>query len=142
MAFIRKVYLILSTQLLLTVGFGYLCMYNLQVKDFMMQYPEMIYVALGGVLISSYGIMCYETCARKVPLNFFMLFIFTACESIIVGYVVMFAKEENVLIALVMAATVVVALTLYAIFTKTDFTMCGGLLFVVGLVLIVGSTMF
>lgn len=91
------------------------------------------------MLISTYAIMCYDTCARTVPLNFIMLFIFTASESVIVGYTVMLASEENVIIALIMASTVVVALTLYAIFTKTDFTMCGGLLFVLCLVLIAGG---
>lgn len=70
-----------------------------------------------------------------------MLFIFTVCESIVVGYTVMLASEENVIIALILAATVVVALTLYAIFTKTDFTMCGGLLFILSLVLIMATLM-
>lgn len=40
-----------------------------------------------------------------------------------------------------MASTVVVALTLYAIFSKTDFTMCGGLLSVLCLVLLAGYIM-
>lgn len=48
----------------------------------------------------------------------------------------MAASETNVIIALILTATVVVALTLYAIFTKTDFTMCGGLLFILCLLLI------
>lgn len=93
-------------------------------------------IALVGVIVSSYALLCYTTCARKVPLNFIMLFIFTASESIFVGYTVMVAKESNVIIALILAATTVVALTLYAMFTKTDFTMCGGLLFILCLVLI------
>ena len=66
-------------------------MYKVELKDFMMQNSYIIYVALGCMLISTYALLCYDTCARTVPLNFFMLFIFTASESVMVGYTVMLA---------------------------------------------------
>jgi FtsH-binding integral membrane protein len=43
------------------------------------------------------------------------------------------------LIAAILTTAITLALTLYACTTKTDFTICGGLMFVLGMVVIVGS---
>lgn len=50
-----------------------------------------------------------------------------------------FYDYQTVLMAGALTAAVVVSLTIYAIFTKTDFTMCGGLLFILLAVMFVGS---
>lgn len=49
------------------------------------------------------------------------------------------SEPMDCLIALVMTAGIVVSLTVYAFRTKTDFTICGGMLFMVLMVVFLGS---
>ena len=78
-------------------------------------------------------LVCFKGIARKVPHNYYLLLAFTIFEAITVGYIC--ARVNNgvvVVTAAFMTASIVIALTLYAIFTKTDFTACGGSLTVIG----------
>ena len=75
---------------------------------------------------------------RKVPLNFLILSAFTICEGVSLSGITMAYDNYVVGMAAILTATVVVALTFYACTTKRDFTIMGGLLFVCGLVLVVG----
>ena len=56
--------------------------------------------------------------------------------SFLSGSMTAFIDAQTVMIAAILTAVIVFALTLYACTTKTDFTMCGGFLFmmVIGLV--------
>ena len=60
------------------------------------------------------------------------------CEALTLCYLVILSKDENVFIAFAMTCAIVVGLTVYAFYTKTDFTYCGGLLFM----LLLGSIGF
>ena len=62
--------------------------------------------------------------------------IFTFSEGIMVSYSVVVADPKNVFIALFLTCLITVALTFYAFYTKTDFTIYGGVLFMAGLVLL------
>lgn len=53
------------------------------------------------------------------------------------GKLCSYFPESCVLTALGMTVGLVVALTIYAFYTKTDFTMCGGLLFACGGILLI-----
>ena len=53
-----------------------------------------------------------------------------------VGYITMMSYPMDVLIALILTAVMVVGLTIYAMTTKTDFTIMGGLFFIIGVTLI------
>ena len=53
------------------------------------------------------------------------MFLFTACESYIVGFVCTRYDPTTVLIAATMTCGLTILLTLYACFTKKDFTVCG-----------------
>lgn len=71
---------------------------------------------------------CPDTFARKYPRNYVILSIFTLCESFLVGFICSFYDEMIVLTALGLTALIVCSLSLYAIFTKSDFTSCGAFL--------------
>ncbi len=86
-----------------------------------------------------YALGCYVKVARKVPLNFILLAIFTIAESYVVSFIASIYDTQTVLIAGGLTAAIVIALTLYAIFTKTDFTTCGGILLVCLVALVVGG---
>ena len=86
-----------------------------------------------------YAIGCYKKVARTVPLNYICLFVFTLCESYVVSFVASMYDRDTVLIAACLTAAMTVGLTLYAVFTKTDFTTCGGILMVCCVCLIFGG---
>jgi len=90
-------------------------------------------------IIIFYAIIYVRSASRTVPLNFILLAIFTLCESYSVVFTTIRYDNEIVAMAAILTAAVVIALTAYACTTKTDFTVCGGLLFVCGMVLLVGS---
>ena len=57
---------------------------------------------------------------------------FTLCEAYTVAFSCAAVNDaKTVLSAAFMTAGIVVALTIYAMTTKTDFTVCGGMMFVI-----------
>ena len=73
-------------------------------------------------------ILCCRAPARKVPLNYILLGIFTLCFSFFTAVITARYPTETVLTAAGATTLVTVALTIYACTTKTDFTTCGALL--------------
>ena len=73
---------------------------------------------------------CCVSVARQVPINYILLFAFTLCESYMVAAVCAFTKPELVGMAALMTLGICLALFVYALTTKTDFTTLGGVLFV------------
>ena len=81
------------------------------------------------------AIFCCRDAARKVPMNYILLFIFTACESFLLSVVCSQYPTGVVLQAAGATTAVTVALTAYACTTKTDFTICGGLMVILAMVI-------
>jgi FtsH-binding integral membrane protein len=77
--------------------------------------------------------------ARKVPVNFIILFIFTLSESVIISLTTLRYDPQTVLNAALLTLALVIALTVYAFNTKTDFTMMGGILYIFLVTLIMVS---
>jgi len=76
-------------------------------------------------------LLCCQKTARSVPTNYILLFVFTVCEAYLVGMICSSIQDQEiVLMAAAMTLAVTLALTIYALTTKTDFTMCGGFFFV------------
>ena len=71
----------------------------------------------------------------KVPVNYFLCFLFTICEAYLVSYMCLFTSTKIVLMALTMTCALVIGLTLYAFVTKTDFTGYGHYLFIASLIM-------
>ena len=81
------------------------------------------------------ALACIPSLARKVPTNYILMTAFTICESFLVAYVCAVVNDsKTVLTAAFFTAGIVVGLTIYAMTTKSDFTLCGGMMFVVGAV--------
>lgn len=139
--FVRKVYSILSFQLLLTVAIAtpfYLYCDATWIKHNMGIY----YAALSLTLVLIFGMSCCcQQCARQYPTNYLMLFGFTAAESVTIGFVITLYTVNSVLLAVATTAFVFFGLTLYACFTKTDFTGCGPYMVGLGLCLLGFSLM-
>ena len=58
---------------------------------------------------------------------------FTFCEAYMVAFCCASVKDQSIVLAAAfMTAGIVIALTIYAMTTKKDFTVCGGAMFVLG----------
>jgi len=98
-----------------------------------------MYVAVVLTLMIFCTVVCNQKAAREVPGNYILLFLFTLFEGYMVSCITIYYKPETVIIAAVMTLAVTAGLTLYAFFTKTDYTYCGGILAASTCVLFLGG---
>ena len=105
-------------------------------KKWMKEHSYLHYVALVTGIILMLVIMCFKKIARKVPINYILLFVFTAVWSYMVAGFTMYFPAEIVLCAAVTTFMMTVGLTLVALFMKKDITVWGGLLGAASLALI------
>ena len=128
--FIKKVFGILLTQLIFT---GLICLLSMsipEIANFQKENKPILFIFIGLSIILMISLFCFMEIAKKVPLNYFLCFAFTLCESYLVSYLCNRTSPKVVLMALAMTSGMVMLLTLYACVTKTDFTGCGIYLFI------------
>lgn len=135
MGFVRKVYGILAVQLLITAGFTSLT-FDKSFRDFFGYNIGLFYACMFTTMIIVFTLICFRGMAKTVPINYILLTLFTVCESYMVATISAFNPPEIVITAALMTATVVIALTIYAFTTKTDFTILGGFLFMITAIMI------
>ena len=71
-------------------------------------------------------LLCCKANARKVPTNYVLLAVFTGCWAYILTWVCAQYDKTTVVTAALFTAVLTVTLSLYACFTKADFTkLCG-----------------
>lgn len=147
LGFIKKVYGIISCQLLLTTLSVLLFQGPLR-KYFYRQYhiPQafwiLLYVSIVEVISCSLVICFCRSLTRRVPNNYILLGVFTLAESYAVGFSTVFCDPADVLLAAVLTLTITFALTLYAWTTKKDFTVYGAALWISGWSLLAFSLLF
>ncbi|XP_063725010.1 protein lifeguard 1-like [Symsagittifera roscoffensis] len=135
--FIRKVYAILSVQLLVTLGFIALFVFVDDIRLYVEDQPWMLIVAMILTFVLLIALVCFESLRRQTPTNFILLGLFTLCESFLLGVISSQYDTKIVLVAITVTAIVAVSLTIFAFQTKIDFTIYSGLMFVVLICLIV-----
>uniref|UniRef100_A0A0C9RHZ3 TSA: Wollemia nobilis Ref_Wollemi_Transcript_19177_1334 transcribed RNA sequence n=1 Tax=Wollemia nobilis TaxID=56998 RepID=A0A0C9RHZ3_9CONI len=135
-AFIRKVYSILSLQLLLTVVVAATVVLYSPLTLFIAGTPGLLL----GISILPLILMCPLYCYhQKHPINLVLLGLFTVFLSLTVGVSCAFTKGRIVLEALILTAAVVFSLTGYTFWASKkgkDFSFLGPILFSSLLVLI------
>lgn len=121
--FVRKVYGILSAQLVLTV---------LVAAPFQKLDPSwlrgnqwLLYLSFGVTLSTVCALVCCRDIARRYPSNYILLFVFTFFEGITVGFFSAAFTWQSVLLAAGITVLVFLMLTTYACLTTTDFTGAG-----------------
>ena len=77
-----------------------------------------------------------ESARHSHPTNLFLLAGFTAAEGVLVGAITSQYQMQAILLAVALTALITVGLTVYAMQTKRDFTMQGGLLLTLLLTLV------
>lgn len=137
--FIRKVLGILFFQFFLT---GALITYSCFQKSYILFVIDnmwLYYCSIFVYIVTLYTLGCYQSCARSVPGNYFLLLLFTASFAYLTSIITAVADPTIVFIAGVLTVVVVGALTIYALTTSTDFTLLGGMLWVGALLLFAGG---
>ncbi len=132
LGFIKKVYGILAIQLLITVFFTTISMSSTSFSKFQLQNLGIFWFCLILTIVLPCVIVCFQSAMRQTPYNYGVLFAFTFAESYLVSFICSLTNPKFVFMAAFMTFGLVVALTVYAMTTKTDFTMQGGLFFVLG----------
>jgi hypothetical protein len=136
MGFIRKVYSILSVQLLITTGFIMIFAFHDDTKIWARrQGIWLMILAFVASIVSLCTLACCGSVRRAFPQNFICLGIFTLAQSVVLGFASAFSKSDAVWMAVLITAVVVISLTIFAFQTKIDFTACAGVAFV-GLVIL------
>lgn len=136
--FIRKVYLILAAQLVVTFGIVMLFSLVKPIKDYV-QTPNgaiIYYVSYATFFVTYFVLICIPSVRRQHPGNLICLGIFTLAFSYMVGMISSFYTTYSVMVAAGITTLVCLSISLFAIQTKIDFTMCSGLLFALCMVLI------
>jgi len=119
MQFVRKVYAILTVQLLLTVAMCSISFYNPAYKSWIQTNTWMLWTSLFGSL----AMMLVTFWKRKsYPANLFFLGGFTALEAYTISVVVSQFDSGLVLRAVILTLGIFIGLTLFACQTKYDFT--------------------
>lgn len=132
--FIRKVYGILMVQLAITTGFIAIFIFEPRVKLYSQQHPSLYISAMVITFILMIVLACCEGVRRSYPTNLILLFLFTICESVLIGTVSSFYRADEVIIAVGICTVICLGLTLFAFQTKWDFTAMSGILLVCTLV--------
>eukprot|EP00088_Acartia_fossae_P002564 TRINITY_DN11044_c0_g1_i2.p1 TRINITY_DN11044_c0_g1~~TRINITY_DN11044_c0_g1_i2.p1 ORF type:complete len:292 (-),score=53.92 TRINITY_DN11044_c0_g1_i2:591-1466(-) len=127
LAFIRKVYAILCSQLVITICI--VAVFTLpSVKRFSSQNTWLFYVALSISFIALISLACCPDVRRKTPYNYIFLCIYTLTQGFTLGCATATFDVDEILIAVAVTAAIVLALTLLAFQTTFDFTAWGGVL--------------
>ncbi|TKS81787.1 Protein lifeguard 1 [Collichthys lucidus] len=128
--FIRKVYLTLMIQLLVTVGIICAFLFWDTLRIWTWRNYWFSYSMMGVVLVLVLVLSCCNDVRRRVPFNFIALGLFTIAEGLMLGSVAAYFYTEAVLWAVAATALVSFSLTLFAVQSKWDFTARSGSLWV------------
>ena len=80
---------------------------------------------------------------KKVPNNYILLGVFTSCVSYLVGCSCALVSDKMIVLeAAALTGAMTLAITVYAITTKTDFTVCGPVLFIMGFIFAMAGILF
>ena len=123
--FIRKVYSILSVQLIITFGAVFLFQIP-SIKLFIFKNQSLagntlVFCSL-AFLTLFLVLVCNRNLSRTVPYNYYILFAITLCESLVCSIVSSLYSFQIVATALALTIISTLAITFYACTTKTNFS--------------------
>uniref|UniRef100_A0A803WC02 Transmembrane BAX inhibitor motif containing 1 n=1 Tax=Ficedula albicollis TaxID=59894 RepID=A0A803WC02_FICAL len=136
-AFIRKVYAIISLQLLVTVGIISVFTFVDPVRSFVKRNVAIYYASYAVFLVTYLVLACCQGPRRRFPWNIILLSIFTLAMGLMTGTIASMYDTKAVLIAMLITAIVAIVVTIFCFQTKVDFTSCPGLFCVLGIVVMV-----
>ncbi|XP_028819223.1 glutamate receptor, ionotropic, N-methyl D-aspartate-associated protein 1a (glutamate binding) [Denticeps clupeoides] len=138
-AFIRKVFMVLTVQLLVTFSFVAVFTFVDDAKLFVRRNPWTYYVSYAIFFVALIVLSCCGDFRRKHPWNLVALSILTLSLSYMVGMIASFYNTDSVIMAVGITAVVCFTVVLFSLQSKYDFTSCRGVLFVCLIVLLLFS---
>jgi len=126
--FVRKVFSIVSIQLMVTAYFVYLSAYSKHYMKYVHHSPLTTFGASCGAMISMLALTFWKSLARKAPLNYCILGYFTLCQAYLTSKITSNYDTSSIFGAIFLTAAIVSALTLYACTTKHEITYFMGLI--------------
>ncbi|GCB68629.1 protein lifeguard 1-like [Scyliorhinus torazame] len=134
-AFIRKVYMVLTLQLLVTFIFVCVCTFVSDAKRFVRRTPWIYYASYGVFFVTLIALSCCGQIRRKHPWNLIALSILTLSMSYMAGMIASFYSTDSVVMAVGITAAVCFTVVIFSMQTKYDFTSCMGVMLVSAVVL-------
>ncbi|MPC39903.1 Protein lifeguard 1 [Portunus trituberculatus] len=119
-AFIRKVYLILMVQLLITFLIVSLFTFHTGTKMFVRRNVWVYYMSYVVFLVTYISMVCCSGVRRKWPGNFIMLGIFTLALSYVTGTIASFYETSIVIMTIGITCAICFLITLFATQTKVS----------------------
>ena len=116
--FIRKVYSLLSIQLMASVVVGYIIRSSDSIKMWTLQNPWVLIISLVGAIGFMIGAFFK---ARSYPVNLILLGGFTLFEAFSLGFACAFIESGILIEAILLTLVIFIGLTLFAFQTKYDF---------------------
>ncbi|XP_051827300.1 protein lifeguard 1 isoform X1 [Antechinus flavipes] len=136
-AFIRKVFLVLTLQLTVTLSSVAAFTFVEDVKVFVRTHVWTYYVSYAFFFVSLIILSCCGEFRRKHPWNLIALSILTLSLSYMVGMIASFYDTDAVIMAVGITTIVCFTVVLFSLQTRYDFTSCMGVLLVSTVVLLV-----
>jgi len=127
--FVRKVYGILTVQLLVTAALA--APFQQMDRTWLAHHIKLYQIAVFGTAALMFGVLCCcKNTMRTFPQNYIVLGMITVGMGIEVGFVSAMYKTQSVLLVFMVTAGIFLSLTAFAFTTKYDFTGFGPYLFV------------
>ncbi|NXQ39360.1 LFG3 protein, partial [Catharus fuscescens] len=117
-AFIRKVYAIISVQLLVTVGIISVFTFVEPVHTFVRRNAAIYYASYAVFLVTYLVLACCQGPRRRFPWNIILLSIFTLAMGLMTGTIASMYQTKAVLIAMLITAIVAIVVTIFCFQTK------------------------
>ncbi|NWI78348.1 LFG3 protein, partial [Dryoscopus gambensis] len=117
-AFIRKVYAIISLQLLVTVGIISVFTFVDPVRSFVRRNVAVYYASYAVFLVTYLVLACCQGPRRRFPWNIILLSIFTLAMGFMTGTIASMHQTKAVLIAMLITAIVAIVVTIFCFQTK------------------------
>lgn len=78
----------------------------------------LFWTSIGVTIVLAFMLFCFSSIAKKVPLNYILLFVFTFFNSYFMAGICTFADPKNVIIAAALTFTVFIAITSLSFFVR------------------------
>ncbi len=113
---------IVSLQLLFSLGMVFAFVAKPEIPLFLASNPAILFTVIGLYCATGCTLSCFPQVCKRYPTNYVILSAFTIFTAIMVGVVAATYPPEIVAAAVAITAITVVALCIFAVQTKYDFT--------------------
>ncbi|XP_062843238.1 fas apoptotic inhibitory molecule 2b [Trichomycterus rosablanca] len=126
--FIRKVYLILTSQLFVTGAVVALFTFYAPVRFYIQTHPGLYSTSSFLFFITYLLLACCGDLRRRFPWNLVLLGVFTLCSACMLGFISSYYRSESVLLCVSITALVCLCVSILSFQSKIDVTSYQGLL--------------